>query len=82
MARWQVQEAKQRLSELLKSAHEDGPQVITRHGEEIAVVLDMHEYRRLRGPQITFKDLLTSGPLDVPELELQRSDAPSRVVEL
>jgi prevent-host-death family protein len=82
MARWQVQEAKQRLSELLRSAHEDGPQVITRHGEEIAVVLDMHEYRRLRGPQITFKDLLTSGPLDVPELELQRSDAPSRVVEL
>ncbi|HEX6336370.1 MAG TPA: type II toxin-antitoxin system Phd/YefM family antitoxin [Jiangellaceae bacterium] len=82
MARWQVQEAKQRLSELLKSAHEDGPQVITRHGEEIAVVLDMHEYRRLRGPKITFKDLLTSGPLDVPELELQRSDAPSRVVEL
>lgn len=82
MARWQVQEAKQRLSELLKSAHEDGPQVITRHGEEIAVVLDMHEYVRLRGQQITFKDLLTSGPLDVPELELQRSDAPSRVVEL
>ena len=81
MARWQVQEAKQCLSELLRSAHED-PQVITRHGEEIAVVLDMHEYRRLRGPQITFKDLLTSGPLDVPELELQRSDAPSRVVEL
>ena len=69
MARWQVQEAKQRLSELLKSAHEDGPQVITRHGEEIAVVLDMDEYRKLRGPQITFKELLTSGPLDVPELE-------------
>jgi prevent-host-death family protein len=82
MARWQVQEAKQRLSELLKSAHDDGPQVITRHGEEIAVVLDMHEYRKLRGPQITFKDLLTSGPLDVPELEPMRSDAPSRVVEL
>ena len=82
MARWQVQEAKQRLSELLKSAHEDGPQVITRHGEEIAVVLDMQEYRRLRGTQITFKDLLTAGPLDIPELELQRSDEPSRVVEL
>lgn len=82
MARWQVQEAKQRLSELLKSAHENGPQVITRHGEEIAVVLDMQEYRRLRGTQITFKDLLTSGPLDVPELDLQRSDEPSRVVEL
>jgi prevent-host-death family protein len=82
MARWQVQEAKQRLSELLRSAHEDGPQVITRHGEEIAVVLDMDEYRKLRGPRITFKDLLTTGRLDIPELDVQRSESPSRVLEL
>ena len=82
MARWQVQEAKQRLSELLRYAHEDGPQVITRHGEEIAVVLDMDQYRRLRGQRISFKDLLTSGPLNVPELEVQRPETPSRIVEL
>ena len=33
--RWQVQEAKQRLSEVLRRAQADGPQIITRHGEEV-----------------------------------------------
>lgn len=82
MSRWQVQQAKQRFSELLRSALEEGPQIVTRHGEEVAVVLTMDEYRRLRGKRVSFKDLLTSGPLDVPELEVQRSEAPSRGVDL
>jgi prevent-host-death family protein len=42
---WQVQEAKQRFSELLRRAHEEGPQVITRHGEEVAVMVDIQWYR-------------------------------------
>ncbi len=37
-ARWQVQEAKQRFSEVLRAVERDGPQTITRHGEEVAVV--------------------------------------------
>lgn len=82
MGRWQVQQAKQRFSELLRSAHEEGPQIVTRHGAEVAVVLTMDEYRRLRGERISFKDLLTLGPLDVPELQVQRSEAPSRTVDL
>jgi len=40
-----VQDAKQRFSELIRTAHADGPQVVTRHGEEIAVVIDIAEYR-------------------------------------
>ncbi|HEX5201359.1 type II toxin-antitoxin system Phd/YefM family antitoxin [Paractinoplanes rhizophilus] len=46
--RWQVQEAKQRFSELLRAAATGEPQIVTRHGEEIAVVMTMTEYRRLR----------------------------------
>ena len=38
---WQVQDAKQRFSELLRSAHAKGPQIITRHGQEVAVVIDI-----------------------------------------
>jgi prevent-host-death family protein len=59
---WQVQEAKQRFSELIRSATTDGPQVVTRHGEEIAVVIDIGEYRRLRGETVDFKDFLRTGP--------------------
>ena len=60
--RWQVQEAKQRFSELIRSANTDGPQVVTRHGEDIAVVIDIAEYRRLKGEVVDFKDYLRSGP--------------------
>ena len=50
-AHWQVQEAKQKFSELLRKAHSDGPQFVTRHGEEVAVVIDIEEFRRLHGPR-------------------------------
>ncbi|WP_410658562.1 type II toxin-antitoxin system Phd/YefM family antitoxin [Amycolatopsis sp. lyj-112] len=46
---WQVQDAKQRLSELLRRAAAEGPQFVTKHGEEVAVVLDIADYRRLTG---------------------------------
>jgi prevent-host-death family protein len=69
---WQVQEAKQRFSELLRAAKVNGPQVVTRHGEEIAVVIDIADYHRLRGDVADFKDFLRSGP-DFEDLELTRS---------
>ena len=70
--RWPVQDAKQRFSELIRTAHSEGPQVVTRHGEEIAVVVDIVDYRRLKGEVIEFKDYLRSGP-DSDGLELDRS---------
>ncbi|MGH3415546.1 MAG: type II toxin-antitoxin system Phd/YefM family antitoxin [Actinocrinis sp.] len=62
---WQIQEAKQRFSELIRSVQADGPQFVTKHGEEIAVVIDIEEYRRLHpepGQHKSFKDWLLSGP--------------------
>jgi prevent-host-death family protein len=38
MKSWQLQQAKARLSELVKSAQHDGPQEITMHGKSVAVV--------------------------------------------
>ena len=35
---WQLQEAKQKFSELVRRTLEEGPQVVTRHGEEVVVV--------------------------------------------
>ena len=58
---WQVQEAKQRFSEVVRSARSDGPQFVTKHGDEVAVVLDIREYRRLQGAR-DFKEFLLSGP--------------------
>lgn len=72
MAHWQVQEAKQRFSEVLRRAKSDGPQVVTRHGEEVAVIIDATEFHRLTGDTDDFKEFLRTGaPFD--ELDLSRS---------
>ena len=49
MSSWQIQDAKARLSEVLEQAQSDGPQFITRHGKERAVVVSVEEYVRLSG---------------------------------
>jgi prevent-host-death family protein len=62
---WQVQEAKQRFSEVLRRAKSDGPQVVTRHGQEIAVVVDIDEYHKLSEhdqPRKSFTEHLLSFP--------------------
>lgn len=58
---WQVQEAKQRFSEVLRAVEHEGPQTITRHGQEVAVVIDIEDYRRLTGGKRTFKEVLLDG---------------------
>jgi prevent-host-death family protein len=77
---WQLQDAKQRFSELIRSVETDGPQFVTRHGEEVAVVIDIAEYRRLRGGGEDFKTFLMSAP-DL-DLEINRSPSPARIVDL
>ncbi len=59
---WQVQEAKQRFSEVLRAVKSGGPQIITRHGEEVAVIIDMVEYRRLTEPRRNFVEHLMAFP--------------------
>ena len=78
---WQLQDAKQRLSQLIRQAQEEGPQVLTRRGEEVAVVLSAEAYRQLSGSRGDFKSFLAEGP-DLDELEIRRSDERARVVDL
>ena len=62
MPRWQLQEAKQRFSRLVDLAEEEGPQVVTRHGAEVAVVLAATAYRDLVSQaRPSFKDVLLRG---------------------
>jgi prevent-host-death family protein len=77
---WQVQDAKQRFSELLRTAHFDGPQIVTRHGVEIAVVIDIAEYRHLKGEVADFKEYLRSGP-DFGSLDLVRPADRARIID-
>ena len=78
---WQVQEAKQRLSEVLRAAEGGEPQVISRHGQDVAVVIDIATYRRLAGVQVELVDFLRHGPV-LDDLELDRSREVTRAVDL
>lgn len=77
---WQVQTAKQRFSELVERAVNEGPQIVTKHGRETVVVIDVREYRRLRGTPMDFKEFLMSIPKGEP-LEIERSQDPGREIE-
>ncbi|HEY7199509.1 MAG TPA: type II toxin-antitoxin system Phd/YefM family antitoxin [Candidatus Dormibacteraeota bacterium] len=78
---WQLQEAKQRFSEVVRQAEADGPQVVTRHGHEVVVILSADEYRRLQAGRSDFKEFLLAAP-DLDELDIRRSDDLPRHIEL
>ena len=44
---WQVQDARARFSELLKTSLAEGPQIVTRRGVETAVLVPIDQWRRL-----------------------------------
>ena len=86
---WQIQDAKQRFSEMIRAVTSEGPQVITRHGEDVAVVVDVREYRRLIRPPADLAGILLGGPkLDgstagvFAEIEAERKTDLGRPVDL
>jgi prevent-host-death family protein len=81
MAQWQVQEAKTRLSEVIEDAHSQGPQIITRHGQDRAVVLSIADYRALIAHKPDLKEYLLGGP-KVDNFEVERDSDTGREVVL
>jgi prevent-host-death family protein len=81
MARWQVQEAKTRLSEVIEKAQRKGPQIITRHGTERAVLLSIAEYRRLTAHKPGLREYLLGGP-KAEGFEIERDRRTGRKIDL
>lgn len=81
MTQWQLQQAKTHLSEVIEKAHHNGPQVITRHGAERAVVLSMEDYRALVAHKPALKQYLLGGP-KVDSFEIARDTDTGREIAL
>jgi len=81
MAIWQVQEAKTRLSELIEEAYAKGPQIITRHGSERAVILSIADYRALTAHKPNLREYLLGGP-KVDSFEVERDPDFGREISL
>jgi prevent-host-death family protein len=67
---WQIQQVKDRLSEVVDLALAEGPQTITRHGKKVAVIVSVEDFEKrrragARGTVLPFLRKLRLGQLDV-----------------
>ncbi len=62
MAKWQVNAARNHLSDVLDQADINGPQIITHHGKERAVVLSIDAYRSMEAQKPDLVSFLLDGP--------------------
>jgi len=83
-ARWSLQDAKARFSELVRRAHSDGPQHVTLHGRDAVVVVDAEEFDRLKGARTgeSLIEALQASPHRHIKIEASRSAMPVRAAKL
>lgn len=75
MQTWQLQEAKAKLSELIRKATQDGPQEVTVRGQEQVVVLSKKAYESLLRPNLPFWEFMSRSPLKEVDLDLERDSS-------
>lgn len=79
---WRLKEAKKHLNEVINQALSEGPQSITRHGKEVAVVLSKAEYNRLKKSKTGLVEFFRQSPLVGIELDLERDQSLPRDIGL
>ena len=79
---WQLQEAKNKFSQVVNEALDKGPQVVTRRGKEIVVILSREDYGRLKKSQSGVVEFFQNSPLVGVELDLERDKTHPREVTL
>lgn len=79
---WPLQDQQDRLNQLVAEARRSGPQVITRDGEEMAVVISIEEYRRLQPPSDNLADFFLKSPLPGSGIRIERDQDLERALDL
>lgn len=82
MTIWKLQDAKNRFSELVDKAEEEGPQMVSRHGKPAAVVVSFEEYKKLLRPEQNLFEFIQQSPWCGVDLDLERSRDIGREVDL
>ena len=79
MARvWQLQDAKNKFSEVVEEALKKGPQIITRRGVETVIVLSLSEYRKAVLDRKKLSEFFRESPLTKVDLDLARDKSETR----
>lgn len=80
--KWPLQDAKARLSELVKKAQNNRPQFISIRGNPAVVVISVEEYEALTIPATNIVEFLRQSPLVGLELDLARDKSTNRDISL
>ena len=80
--RWQLQDAKNRFSELVETTLKAGPQVVTRRGADAVVVVAIDTYRELTRPKGSLLAFFANSPLRGARLDLTRDSDTGRSIRL
>jgi antitoxin Phd len=75
---WQLQETKNRFSRVVENALSHGPQIITRRGVEVAIVLSYTEYQRMLASRQRLSDFFRESPLAGIDVDLTRDTSDAR----
>lgn len=79
---WQLQEAKNKFSSLVESAQHDGPQVVTRNGKEVVVILSVDDYHKLTKPKKNLAKFIRKSPLSGVDIDISRDETAARDLAL
>jgi len=79
---WQLQNAKNKFSNLVDKAQHNGPQIVTKHGKDVVVVLSIDEYKKLIKPKINLLKFFQNAPLSKINLDIKRNKDLPRDIEL
>jgi prevent-host-death family protein len=69
---WQLQDAKNKFSELVDTAIHKGPQTVTKHGEETVVFMSVRDYRKLAGSRRSISQVFAKASVYSDDLDLDR----------
>ncbi|MBI3551351.1 MAG: type II toxin-antitoxin system Phd/YefM family antitoxin [Elusimicrobia bacterium] len=72
---WQLQTAKNKLSQVVESAMRKGPQTITLRGRPAAVLVSVEDFKRLSGSGRRLSRFFAKSPLRGAGLNLARKTA-------
>ena len=79
MHKWQLYEAKNKLSSLIDEAVQGKPQCIMRRGEEAVMVVSIKEYQELKQPKKSLGKFLLTMP-KCEDLEIKRATGKIREI--
>ena len=71
---WQLQEAKSKFSHVVNCAEQDGPQIITRHGKKVAVLVAYDEFEEQKQDKPSLLEALLNSPLAGSGIEIPERD--------